>query len=652
MTLQTIDIRIELVSPFMTGGEINPLFGVDARLPRDRSQRPIIPGTLVRGVLRDALSAICDRCGTIPGITAPGRAFIGDLFGRASGLAKEDDPRRGVDDDGGAGNEPQRGAVTFMDLVADEAGSGTGTMTRIRIDEGLGSAREGHLQVVDLPFPIGQVVRFTGKALLRTAAGLTAADVVAALTQAFRVVPAVGAHKSAGFGRVKAFEAVAEPVRVAPAAGGTSAAAAVGTATALSFTLAFDGPFLVGAERVAPNVFAGAVEVSGGAIKGAIAEALGPNGTLPPDLDAFLSEAVFRAARPAVGAQNKVIRKNKRPEPACTPEAEARPTVAPFSLCVYDNDRPPPGCKRFDIHDAILDTNPRIVEASGSPPVLAIDWKTDQSKAVNKALVDRGIVPMSLVAEVLDRSIRTRTAIDPDLGVAKYEGGGGSLFVYDMVEPRLGNGEPKVTWTFEIAASNGFPSGIVEKLDGLRVLIGKAPTPATLSLRGEEVTRPSAAVVKREAQWQAAVKLETPALLTPTDLLRRNGSNVASAYRDYFQQVFAPVSVRLVRFFARQRMVGGWQAMRWRAGAHYDPWVATEAGSIFLLAVEQADKEAFAARLSAFVADGLPEAGVTGEPRWRHCPMARANGYGEISLWEPVKTKKFGDWYADIDIEA
>ncbi|NVO14044.1 MAG: hypothetical protein HXX10_08410 [Rhodoplanes sp.] len=641
--MRAIDIRIDLVSPFMTGGEINPLFGVDARLPRDRDQRPVIPGTLLRGVLRDALSAICDRCGAVPGIAGPGRAFIGDLFGRASGLAKGDDPRRGVDDQG-ASNEPQRGAVTFMDLVADAPGSGTGTMTRIRIDEGLGSAKEGHLQVVDLPFPIDAVITFKGKALLRTASGLTIDAVVSALNTALQVVPAIGAHKSAGFGRVKAFEVGAG---MADSGKRTAAAAAVGTATALSFTLAFDGPFLVGAERVAPNVFAGAVEVSGGAIKGAVADALGANGTLPPDLDAFLSRAVFRAARPAVNAHNRDTATSK-PEPLCESDSAVRPMAVPFSLSVYDNDQPAPNCKRFDIHDSILDKNPRIIEASAKPPVLAIDWKTDHSKAVSKALVGKGIVPMSLVADVVGRSIRTRTAINPDLGVAKYEGGGGSLFVYDMVEPYLRNDPQKIAWTFEIVASDGFPVGIIESLDDLRVLIGKAPTAATLSFRGA-VTRPVAMATKRDGQWQAAVKLETPALLTPTDLLRQNGSDVAEAYRDYFQQIFAPVSVTLVRFFARQHMVGGWQAMRWRAGAHYDPWVATEAGSIFLLAVEQADKDAFAARLSALVADGLPEAGVTGEPRWRHCPMARVNGYGEISLWKPVEPKKLGDWFVDIE---
>ncbi|EJW09479.1 hypothetical protein A33M_1259 [Rhodovulum sp. PH10] len=554
MTLQAIDIRIELVSPFMTGGEINPLFGVDARLPR-KDGRPVIPGTLVRGVLRDALLAICRRCGgAIPGLPGSGNAFIGDVFGRASGLGQDDDPSQGADDRG-ASNAPQRGAVTFEDFEAEPVAAGSGTITRIRIDEALGSAEEGHLQVLDLPFPIGATVAFCGRALVRTSGALPVASVVSAFELALGVVPAIGAHKSAGFGRVAGFAVTLAPAASLPAAIAVPAAVpAAAAAEAITFALDFDGPFLVGAERIAPNVFAGAVEVSGGAIKGAVANVLGPDGQLPGDLDAFLSDAVFRAARPAVTARNEVRAGSlvSAPECAPAPDGGSRPVVPPFSLCVYEKENPEPGKKlRFDLHDAILDEQPRIGTNPTSPPVLAVDWKSIHAKAIDKALVDdkalakRSLVSMHLVESVVARCVRTRTAIDDRLGTARYEpGAGGALFVYDMVEPRLADG-PALRWVFEIGAPGGVPADILGKLHGLRILIGKGPTSATLSTLGP-ASRPPVAATRRGAQWQAAVVLQTPALLTPIDRLRASGGDVGAAYHEHFRQVFAPVPVTLV----------------------------------------------------------------------------------------------------------
>lgn len=90
-------LSITLRSPFMTGGDTLPAFGVDARLPHDgdRDGKPVIPGTLIRGVLRDALNALCDRGkGSLPGLAAANHQFLSRLFGRASGANKMNDMRK------------------------------------------------------------------------------------------------------------------------------------------------------------------------------------------------------------------------------------------------------------------------------------------------------------------------------------------------------------------------------------------------------------------------------------------------------------------------------------------------------------------------------------------------------------------------------
>jgi hypothetical protein len=649
MALHEITVHVTLVSPFLTGGEAPPLLGLDARMPRSQGQ-PMISGTLIRGVVRDALAAICTRCGgRIPDVSSDGWRFIGDLFGRSSGLEREADPRSGADDGGGgdpavgSSNLPQRGAIMFTDFLADDAGRPGRTLTRISIESRLGSAKEGHHQAIELLYPIGAPVTFVGRALLRAADALSPQTVTKALDLALTVVPAIGAHKSAGFGRIKDHKVDLAPLHTAtptPFAEKHDLVAA---------TLTFEAPFLVAADRVAPNVFAGSVVVPGGAIKGAVANALGGN-KMSAELSDFLAKAVFRAARPNVTAGIDA----KSGALVCHAHSQdnPRPVSIPNSLVVYDNSTP--GLrKRIDLHDIITDQNPRIAE-NRVAPIFEIDWKTIHQRAVYRALVRENIVPIKLIEEILLRDVRTRTAIEPHTGAAKYDPDrGGALFVYDMVVPQVAETREIVTWAFEIYASSGIPPDTWSRLNGLRVLIGKADTPAIITLHQTPAAAPSVdrSVSKsRDNRLTAVIKLETATLLTPIDKLRSNGGSVRTAYDEYFTNLFQPIEVKLDRFFARQRLVGGWQAMRFRRSKdHYDPWVATDPGAVFSISVGKTVEADFKNKLKELLLSGLPEADEVMEPRWNHCPLARVNGFGEISLWRPSKVYGFGDWFIDVE---
>lgn len=643
--MHELTIRLTLVSPFLTGAGAPPLFGVDARMPRNVEQRPFIPGTLLRGVARDALIAICQRCGNkIPKVPGSGWSFLGDLFGRSSHLTRGADLREGRDDVGAgdgprAGNLPQRGAITFTDLIAENAGQAGQTLTRITIDSGLGSAKEGHHQVIELPYPIGTEVTFTGAALVRAADGMSVETVRNALALAFEAVPAIGAHKSAGFGRIRWCRIVQVPAR-------TVLPASIAEArNQLTGSLVFDAPFLVAAERVAPNVFAGAVTVPGAAIKGAIATAWGGE-MMPSALSNFLSSAVFRAARPDLTAR---IEKGQVVI-ASAISTDPRPVAMPHSLAVYDTgERPRSDRKRMILHDAIIDANPRVY--GNQPPIFEVDWKPIHRKAACHALLGEKIVPIELIEEVLERDVRTRTAIDSETGAAKYDESGGSLFVYDMVSPqRKSGGSTGVMWRFDIHAPDGIAPEIAQRLHGLQIVIGKSDAPARIFLQTGSAPVVTADLRRQGDRVTAVVKLETPALLTPIEKLRIAHGNPEPVYRAYFEKVFESINATLVSFFARQRLIGGWQAMRFPVTTgHYDPWVATDPGAVFLLSVDEADEARFKDKLEALLLSGLPEADDIAEPRWDHCPLARVNGFGQISLWRPIERKRLGDWFVDVE---
>jgi hypothetical protein len=60
------------------------------------------------------------------------------------------------------------------------------------------------LQVIELAAPLGASVTFEGTFVLLVETGIELCDVEALLSRAIRLVPAIGAFKSAGFGEVTA----------------------------------------------------------------------------------------------------------------------------------------------------------------------------------------------------------------------------------------------------------------------------------------------------------------------------------------------------------------------------------------------------------------------------------------------------------------
>jgi hypothetical protein len=164
------------------------------------------------------------------------------------------------------------------------------------------------------------------------------------------------------------------------------------------------------------------------------------------------------------------------------------------------------------------------------------------------------------------------------------------------------------------------------------------------------------------------ISLQTPALLfDPTFQLvnqpksndLENGGGLFAAYAEVWKQL-SNDSLMLVRFFAQQQLAGGWYLhRRFQSGKPYNPFVLTDAGSVFVLKAAT-EKEVEARRwIDEWLSFGLPLPGWAVNERyaregklgshWTNCPYLPENGYGEINVNMSVHFEKRpaeGDYHA------
>lgn len=561
MTVLRHELRLEvtLVSPFATRG-LRPA-GASIDLPLARradTHRPMLPGTLMRGVLRGALCRLA-QAATGPtdlGLGGPARALTADieaLFGRESAPG---DP---------APDTPWRGQLEVDDLVAVEEPARVGTYPRIRIDEAMGAVDEGFLKMVELAYPVGTPVTFAGE--LRLKPGDVAAPRFRALVEkALALVPAVGAIKSAGFGRVANRSVGApEPVRCGPAAV---------PAMDLDVTYRIDDPFLVGGQPASGNLFVGDDVVPGGAIKGALAQALERAGLLDAAMSEFLARLVIGHAVP------RHIRSG------------ALKPLRPLSLVRVEL----PGGG-----SGVLD----LLHAEALPTARFHTSGNDKAGT----LIDAFLAPGW---DRPERVVTTRTAIHPDSLAADDE----KLFSHAAVR------HDEHRWDGRIAGPppDDRPRlatvlGVLEAgLDGLGKTAARLVSEAVAAV-------PAAPAVAARPPY--ALTLRTAALLNDAAELRR-GRSLDDDYGLYWLKL----GYRLRRWFATQRLAGGYQAVRYppEPGA-VAPYLLTEPGSVFLV-----EPEARARPIADLVRLGLPVAAPFEGRDWRSCPFLPENGFGQVVL--------------------
>lgn len=526
------DLSIDLRSPFLIPGpSVNATLS-DARPARDADGDPIIPGTLIRGLFRDALESV-------------GFHDALALFGAASGRDKSDHGPSGPDAADAAetrvvDNVPKRRSFDIPDLVADRTAQADrpAHFSRVALDSaGTGAAREGHLQFIELAAPLGCVVRFTG-----TITGVAEKpDVLLnSFRKASRLIRAIGSNKSSGFGEVVGIEfSLAEPTASHPAPAPISSTASGCRHIDIAFVL--DRPFLVNAAHTTANEFKGAEVIPGAVLKGALAGWIAGLGITPDQL-----------ARTRIG--HAFPAPDGKKEPAAVP---------PLSLALCKDG------KRSLLLDRLLaDDLDGLPPDNWGPPIFTTDWKPGDSGAI--------LTYLGLSRLNLRRDTRTRTAIDRKTGTAAYdpETETGALFSYSAIRP---DGYRWVSrWSIpddvDAAALSSLLALLGQGLPG----IGKTRAVATAT-----------SVTPVDAPPPAPLPGGLWAFTLQTDAALGDGE-----FADY-QAYWRGLDFTLVRHFAEQRLAGGYQALRYPAKPDgYAPYVLTRAGSVFLVKGGDADRVA------------------------------------------------------------
>jgi hypothetical protein len=118
-------------------------------------------------------------------------------------------------------------------------------------------------------------------------------------------------------------------------------------------------------------------------------------------------------------------------------------------------------------------------------------------------------------------------------------------------------------------------------------------------------------------------------------------------YRAAWRQISGE-TLELSHYFARQCLMGGlYQWQRFVPSLPYNPWLITEAGSVFVLKPVAGQEEQSRRWLEARLPLGLPipewaihhySLGDTQKPEvfWRCCPFVPENGWGEFLVNPPL----------------
>jgi hypothetical protein len=612
----TLTVTLKLEGPILTHSTAPGASHVSTPFARDQKGLYYLPGSLVKGRLREAwteLGTVTDdflqrRCGL----------SLEQLLGDGSGNQQNE----------GVSTEPRRGRLhfeNFTDVSTRPSAPSEGKVRyRIKLDEARGSVSKGAFQIVEAPYSGGEEVSFVGQIHFRAVNADIAEKIRDSVRIGLRWITNVGANCNVGFGRLVDAEIV--DVHYAPLPT-TKISTIVGTER-FDIELNLLSPFCISRPRIADNLFESEITIPGAVLKGSLAHTWralrgdDPDGEIGPGYD---------PSRPELSEHYHLVRFTHA-FPADQGQ-QFRPVTPPFSLVKVHNRQE----FRDELFDVALFDQPILIgqpvgneQLEWHPPAFSIDWK------------DTLEVKRLFGWANPKRELRVRTAIDPVRRKTKEE----QLFAYEMIVP------DGVAWHARVDVS-AIPSAARQKTEeqllgllnqGLRG-IGKTKAQADVSIRTEGSIQPRV-LSNREPKIDPAteeriwvVTLQTPAILCNTQKILTDG--LFEAYRQAWDQL-AESSLRLKNFFARQSLAGGYYLYRrfMRPGAYYH-YLLTESGSVFTLTAMAHREHEGQATIDDWLARGLPvpdfdmpQGRYESLPcsDWHNCPYVPEGGYGEIAV--------------------
>ena len=593
MTTVHIKMPVTLVvaGPLLISGNTGIDWGLDAAFYRNWQGQYAIPGSQVRGKLKEAMREII-------GIANQDGQIITRLFGKecSDSISKI---RSYV---------PLRGILKITDFIfsgTDQAQREGRIHTRIRIDSELGTVEKGALLISEAPFLSDEKTNWEGSIAFSCIAGEEDAY-LDQIKRAFLFITGFGAEKTVGYGRVKKVifqkHIIMKPSPVS---------CNTGPAAGLRLSIAPEEPIIVGGIRRNDNIFVSEEIIPGTVLKGSLAAGLNQMSghhdlkgvidndnalvkVLYPRLAEAFSDLIFLHGIPAM----KMFERAK---------------TIPLSGVTY-------GGKYEDISFESGD----VLYSRGLDPIcFQVDWK---------GIPDN--LPQAYALPRLEYHPVTRTAIDRDTRKADDS----KLYSFHMIKPCIG--ADQVYWNSEIR----FPEGLTEQqnlallrelrsvLDAAMRYMGKRQTAVKIKI--EPI--PVYSSVAPEEAGDFALILQTPAMIVEDRASANKGEEIfdnaermRQNYEAYWQTVFSGTA-EFKTYYASQEMQGAYLGMRFMSH-YYRPFYLTSKGSAFIFEVR--DKKAWKTveNLKRFGLQ-IPEwaSRLYGSEPWKHCPFVPENGYGEI----------------------
>jgi hypothetical protein len=586
----SLTVTLKLKGPIMTKSTAAGNYGIDAPFARNEKKELCLPLDLVKGRLRQALSEIHE---------AVGNAFnppILEWFGKGSGES--------------VGNyAPERGLLTFTDFIYDGTDAKDNRIFRIRIDNERGSVKQGAYQVIEAPFQAGEDASFKGAINFFAASQNEANDIGEQIRQGFCWITSFGSQKSIGFGQLISVDVI-QPQPVQPRASISANIAADHT----HFDLVVKplALFCLTNKRVDQNLFESDDIISGGALKGSIAttwlKRLGRRGEIAASIDPTRDELCKNFEKIRFTHAFPVMRGTR-----------TRPVAIPYST-VADKDN--------KLHDVALFSKPVLIK--GSAPSFFMDWKRKASDEANaKFGWDRPKHKLDVHHEHDREKRKAKEA---------------RLFAFDAVDPQ------EHEWLCTVDLSRVPQNERAQVASQLQYLLryelkdlGKTKSSISVEWQGQNAFTPKYQPNPNPPEGLWVVTLQTPALICdPKELNETSGADELRIKYENAWLDLSDDSMTLERYFAGQHLAGGvYLHNRFQSGKPYNPFLLTDAGSVFVLKSTEGNEQKVKAKIEDWLSYGLPlpswavgqyERNNKAGNHWTNCPYIPENGYGEIAV--------------------
>ncbi len=459
---------------------------------------------------------------------------------------------------------------------------------RIRMDSQRKTVEKGAYLVTERPFAPGESVTFQGVARFVARDESELKRLIRDLEIGLKWVSQVGAYRTVGFGEVIG-------VDIQPVTESKNLKEVPTDLSRYDLIIHPESAFCLAERRLALNLFKSSDVIPGGAVLGALVtmwRSLLGQGKIDQHFD---------AERPELGQYFNQLHITH----AFPGTDSGRPTRQPLSLVKAGSH----------LYDVALCEGAGLI--NGEAPAFSVDWKesADVSQLFGWAEVKR--------------ELRVRTAIDPKTRRAADE----ALFAYEMIVPTI-------AWHACLDLSDVPESArpkVVEQLQSLMAYglmgIGRTKTYAQVELQAHQMPLD----LQEKEDW--VLTLQTPALLCNPD----HYLNLQNAYAQVFKELSGG-RLELVRFFATQSLAGGYYLWRrFQSPNNYQPYLLTDAGSVFVLRGAVKDLiEKWARKglpLPKWAVEKYQRAGKPGD-FWANCPYIPQNGYGEIAVNLPIHWDK------------